>query len=154
VPAPKRTVEETDMTQEVAANRDGVLSFGSFELVPNRRLLSRDGKPVRIGKRALDLLFVLVENAGNVIANNDLILQVWGNAIVGDSNVRVHISALRRVLGDDGFENRFIVHVARRGYVFVAPLERRVADHIASPSLDRGSYGALGTPSAHWAVHC
>ena len=49
--------------------------------------------------------------------------RVWPDVIVEDTNLRVHICALRRVLGDDGLESRYIVYVARRGYVFVAPLE-------------------------------
>jgi DNA-binding winged helix-turn-helix (wHTH) protein len=142
------------MTQEIAPSQDGVFSFGNFELLPKRRLLTRDGKPVKIGSRALDLLVVLVENAGNVIAKNDLILRVWGNVIVEDTNLRVHISVLRRVLGDDGFESRFIVHVARRGYIFVAPLGRPVGDSIASATPDWHSSGTLGTPAVRWGVLC
>ena len=142
------------MTHEIPPSQDGVFSFGNFELLPKRRLLTRDGKPVKIGSRALDLLVVLVENAGNVIAKNDLILRVWGKVIVEDTNLRVHISVLRRVLGDDGFENRFIVHVARRGYIFVAPLAPSVGDRIASTLPDRRSYPALGTAAARHGVHC
>ncbi|MFX6035657.1 hypothetical protein ABTE74_19955, partial [Acinetobacter baumannii] len=61
------------MTHKVAPSQDGVFNFGEFELVPHRRLLARNGKPWRRGSRALDLLLVLVENAGNVIAKDDLI---------------------------------------------------------------------------------
>src|SRR5262245_8754825 len=154
VPVPKHTIKDTDMTHEIAPSQDGVFSFGDFELVPKRRLLLREGRPVRIGSRALDVLVALVENAGNVIAKNDLILRVWGNVVVEDTNLRVHISTLRRVLGDDGFENRFIVHVARRGYIFVAPLAPSVGDGIASRLPDRRSYAALGTAAARHGVHC
>ena len=101
-----------------------VFRFGPFELFPARRLLSKDGRPVKVGSRALDLLTTLVENAGKVVEKNELIARVWANVIVEDSNLRVHIAALRRLLGDDGFERRYIVHAARRGYAFVAPLYR------------------------------
>ena len=141
------------MTHETAPSQGGGFSFGDFELVPQRRLLARYGKPVKIGSRALDLLVVLVENAGNVITKDDLISRVWGDVIVEDTNLRVHISVLRRVLGDDGFESRFIVHVARRGYIFVAPLERPAGHRIASPAPERRSRGALGPSVTRRGVH-
>ena len=110
------------MTNASFPNQEAVFIFGRFELVPKRRLLLRDGKPVKIGSRALDLLVVLIEHAGDVIATDELILRVWRSAAVEDTNLRVHISVLRRLLGDDGSESRYIVHVARRGYVFVVPI--------------------------------
>ena len=118
-------------------NQEAVFAFGRFELIPRQRLLSRDGKPVRIGSRALDLLVVLVENAGNVIAKSELISRVWGSVVVEDTNLRVHVSVLRRLLGDDGLETRYIVHVARRGYVFVARL--------GHSDKDRDAHGTAST---------
>jgi DNA-binding winged helix-turn-helix (wHTH) protein len=64
----------------------------------------------------------LVKNAGRVVEKDELIAYVWTNVIVDECNLRVHIAALRRLLGDDQWGNRYIVHVARRGYIFVAPL--------------------------------
>jgi len=74
----------------------------------------------------------LVERAGKVVAKDEIMSQVWPNVIVEDTNLRVHICALRRVLGDDGLENRYIVYVARRGYMFVVPLEAGHRDHFAN----------------------
>ena len=102
-------------------NDERVFHFGSFELYPARRLLVNDGVSVKVGGRAFDLLVLLVENAGRIVANQELIATVWGKLIVVDTNIRVHVASLRRVLGDNRYDNRYIVHVARRGYVFVAP---------------------------------
>lgn len=121
-----------------------VYTFGRFQLFPARRLLSRDGRVVKMGSRALDLLVTLVERAGKVVAKDELMSQVWPNVIVEDTNLRVHICALRRVLGDDGLESRYIVYVARRGYVFVAPLEAGQRDHFAS---SRDTYAATSRSS-------
>jgi DNA-binding winged helix-turn-helix (wHTH) protein len=101
---------------------ESIFEFGPFELCPTRRLLTRDGHSVKVGSRALDLLVALVNNAGKIVAQDELMSRVWTGVIVGDNNLRVHIAALRRLLGDDRMESRYIVHVARRGYVFVAPL--------------------------------
>ena len=113
----------------VLSVEDVVFRFGSFELFPVRRLLSRDGRTVKLGSRALDLLVALVERAGRVVTKDELMSQVWPDVVVEDTNLRVNIYNLRRVLGDDGLDDRYIVYVARRGYVFVAPLEscRRAA---------------------------
>ena len=96
--------------------------FENFELIPSRRLLTRDGRAVKVGSRAFDLLVALVERAGNVVVKHELLSRVWANLVVEDTNLRVHIASLRRLLGDDGVHRRYIVHVARQGYIFVCPL--------------------------------
>jgi DNA-binding winged helix-turn-helix (wHTH) protein len=98
-----------------------VFYFGSFELYPAKRLLVNDGVSLKVGGRAFDLLVMLVENAGRIVAKQELIAGVWGKLIVVDTNIRVHVASLRRLLGDNRYDNRYIVHVARRGYIFVAP---------------------------------
>ena len=100
---------------------DRVFYFGSFELYPAKRLLVNDGVSLKVGGRAFDLLVMLVENAGRIVAKQELIAGVWGKLIVVDTNIRVHVASLRRLLGDNRCDNRYIVHVARRGYIFVAP---------------------------------
>jgi DNA-binding winged helix-turn-helix (wHTH) protein len=99
-----------------------VFKFENFELIPTRRLLMRDGRAVKIGSRAFDLLVALVERAGNVVGKNDLFVRVWAKLVVEESNLRVHIACLRRLLGDDYLESRYIVHVATQGYIFVVPV--------------------------------
>lgn len=102
---------------------DTIFRFENFELIPARRSLTRGGRAVKVGGRAFDLLVVLVQRAGRVVKKHELVSLVWGKIVVEESNLRVHITSLRRLLGDDGLETRFIVHVPRQGYVFVAPLE-------------------------------
>ena len=85
-------------------------------------------KPVRLGSRALDILTCLVEHAGQVVSKEELIAKVWPNVFVEESNLKIQVSALRRVLGDGQDGRRFIVAVTGRGYEFVAPV--RLADEI------------------------
>ena len=117
-----------------------VFRFGRFELSPSRRLLTRDGYTVKIGSRALDLLVTLVASAGQLLTKEHLISRVWTNSFVEETNLRVHISTLRRLLGDDGSESRYIVHVARRGYVFVAPMA-------PDPGAPRGAESFVSLPA-------
>lgn len=100
-------------------------SFGTFELLPERNLLLRDGVPVRLGSRAFAILCVLVENAGRVVKSEDLAKRVWPDTSVGDSNLRVHLAAIRKVLNDA--EDDGILTVPGRGYSFTLPVVRHKA---------------------------
>ncbi|MEJ0100261.1 MAG: winged helix-turn-helix domain-containing protein [Pseudomonadota bacterium] len=104
--------------------REQLLTFGPFQLVRSRKLLLQDGRPVRLGSRAIDLLMVLVERAGEVVGKNELIALVWPNTVVEENNLRVHLTALRKSLGAGQPGARYIINVAGRGYSFVAPVER------------------------------
>lgn len=104
---------------------DGAFCFGPFRLIPAQRLLLEDGVPVRIGSRALILLMVLVENAGELVSKDELMARAWPDAVVDGSNLKVHIAALRRVLGDGQRGHRYLVTINGRGYSFVAPVEYR-----------------------------
>jgi predicted ATPase/DNA-binding winged helix-turn-helix (wHTH) protein len=81
--------------------------------------LWEDDKPVRLGSRAIDLLIELVTHAGEIISNKDIFARVWPTTVVDEINLRVHIAAVRRALGDDRAQRRYIVNVPGRGYSFV-----------------------------------
>ncbi|UAL12414.1 transcriptional regulator [Caulobacter segnis] len=98
-------------------------AFGAFLLIPQRQLLLREGVPVRIGSRALDLLRALVERPGELVAKRDLIARAWPATTVDESNLKVNIAALRRALDDDAGDARYIATVSGRGYRFIAPVE-------------------------------
>ncbi len=108
--------------------------FGSFSLVSARRSLLRDGSVVSLGSRAVDILLFLVSNPGELKTNADIIKQVWPDTFVEEANLRVHVSALRKALGDTQREPRFIANVPGRGYMFIAPVERRGPATVSSPS--------------------
>lgn len=110
------------------------ISFGDFRLDPASRLLLKDGEPVRIGSRALDLLIALIDRAGDVVDRHELLDVVWQGVVIDEAGVRVHISSLRRALGDGRDGARYIVNVAGRGYSFVAPIVRGVPDAPPSPA--------------------
>lgn len=105
------------------SNQDEVVRFGRYAVHAGQRLILADGQPLRIGGRALDILQVLLERAGAVVDKQSLIARIWPDTVVEDINLRVHIAALRRVLGDGRDGQRFIVNVPGQGYSFVAPVE-------------------------------
>jgi DNA-binding winged helix-turn-helix (wHTH) protein len=98
--------------------------FGPFKLSVAERLLKRGEEALPIGGRALDLLTVLVERAGEVISQKELIARAWPDVVVEKANLRVHIASLRKVLRDGLDGARYISNVAGRGYCFVAAVAR------------------------------
>ncbi len=110
------------MTPE-AQTRD-VISFGPFSLVAGERLLSRDGVPVELGARALDVLIALVSRPNEVVSKKDLLDRVWPDVTVEESSLRFALAGLRKALGDGQDGARYITTLAGRGYCFVAPISR------------------------------
>ena len=99
--------------------------FGPFSLVPAQKLLLEDNKKVVLGSRAFDLLVALVRRAGEVVGKNELFSEAWPGLTVEEGNLRVHITGLRKALGDGENGRRFIVNSPGRGYSFVSPVSRR-----------------------------
>src|SRR5208283_3913137 len=107
------------LSDRTAATAERAISFGPFLLLPERRLLLEGDKRVRLGSRALDILIALVERAGEVVGRGELMVRVWPNTHVEESNLKFQVSALRRTLGDG---NRYLLNVPGRGYSFIAPV--------------------------------
>ncbi len=99
-----------------------ILSFGGFQLLPARAVLLHNGRPVQLGARAFKILQVLAEATGQVVSKTELMAAVWPDVTVEEANIKVQLSALRKVLSD-GSGSRYIVNVLGRGYSFVAPVE-------------------------------
>lgn len=104
--------------------QDSAISFGAFRLFPKLRLLEKDGAPLHLGGRALDILIFLAERAGEVVDKRELVKRIWADVNVDEGSLRFHITSLRKALGDAGEGSRYIVNVPGRGYCFTAPLLR------------------------------
>jgi predicted ATPase/DNA-binding winged helix-turn-helix (wHTH) protein len=115
-------------------NSQDVLSFGPFSLFAAERLLKRADKPIQLGGRVLDILIALAERAGEVVPRKELISTVWPHVTVEDANLRAHIAALRKALGDGRDGARYISNISGRGYCFVAPVTRSSAGRPAPVS--------------------
>jgi predicted ATPase/DNA-binding winged helix-turn-helix (wHTH) protein len=119
---------------------DWRFQFGPFTLSPAERLLEHDGIPVKLGGRALELLIVLVQSAGEIIGKRELLARVWPNLVVEEGNLRFHIVALRKALGDNGNDHRYIINIANKGYSFIAPVQKTsIASHGDAAKPDAGT---------------
>ena len=103
-----------------------IFQFEDFRLDRRGGLFRCNGadtfEPVAIGSRALDILGMLIERAGEVVSKDEIIAAVWPGTVVEDSNLTVQISALRRVLDRGRSNGSCIQTVSGRGYRFVAPI--------------------------------
>lgn len=93
--------------------------FGDFTLSPRRRLLLRDGRELPLIPRYFDLLLFLVERRHEAVHRRDIFDRVWSDVIVSDSALSQAVRTIRRTLGDDPREPRYIRTVSRHGYRFV-----------------------------------
>lgn len=109
-----------------------------FELHVRERRLFADGRPVHLGSRALDVLCLLVERAGQVVSRRELIERVWPEVAVEENNLNVQVSSLRKALG-----SQLIATVPGRGYSFVP----RLVAAPAAPSGDRSARLRTNLPS-------
>jgi predicted ATPase/DNA-binding winged helix-turn-helix (wHTH) protein len=109
---------------QAAASGGHAIAFGTFRLLPQQRVLLEDGRPLRLGSRALDILVALAEHPGAVISKDELIARVWPDTVVEETSLRVHIAALRRALRDGRDGNRYVATIAGRGYCFVADVSQ------------------------------
>jgi DNA-binding winged helix-turn-helix (wHTH) protein len=94
-------------------------SFGPFVLIPQQQVLLRDNVPVHLGVRALDLLTQFVRRAGEVLEKRELMTLVWADTFVDESNLKVTVAAIRRVLDTSESGRSCIATVIGRGYRFV-----------------------------------
>ncbi|MEW5684171.1 MAG: winged helix-turn-helix domain-containing protein [Pseudomonadota bacterium] len=125
-----------------------VYRFGAYELDPVRRRLVFESRPVRIASRAMEILKVLLEADGELVDKETLIAAVWPKTFVEEAALRVHISALRKVLGAEGGE-RYVVNAPGQGYRMGVPIRReRRGDDVegASPADPYGLPAQLTRP--------
>jgi TolB-like protein/Tfp pilus assembly protein PilF len=97
-----------------------VYEFGGFRLEAAERRLMLDGQPIPLKPKIFDLLLFMIERRGQLIVKEELMKEVWPDAIVEDNNLTVSMSILRKALGEGRFDKRFIETVPRLGYRFVA----------------------------------
>jgi DNA-binding winged helix-turn-helix (wHTH) protein len=110
------------------------LTFGPFRLDPRQRLIFRASTPLRLGSRAREILFTLMERAGESVRKSELIARVWPDTIVEESTLRVHIAALRKALGDGRSGMRYVENINGYGYRFIASVIRLDAERCSAAS--------------------
>ncbi|MBR0681878.1 hypothetical protein GXW74_15395 [Roseomonas eburnea] len=136
---------DTEPARRRGARADEALRFGGFRLRPAARALHRlDGTKVRLGDRAFDILLALTARPGQVVGSQELFGIVWPGRFVEESNLRVHVAALRRALGDQGGAGRLIANIPGRGYAFLGEV---VAEHASAGEAAAPPRGSVPPPT-------
>ena len=97
--------------------------FGPFRIDAEKRVLLRDGVPVSLAPRALDMLLVLVQHRGQALEKDQLMNLLWPESDVEEANLPQNVSALRKALGETPNDRRYIITIPGRGYRFAAEVK-------------------------------
>src|SRR2546430_5284269 len=125
---------------------EAAFEFGRFRVLLRQRQLVADGVPIELGTRAFDLLLVLLEADGSLVTKDELFSRVWPGIVVAEENLKVHICALRKALGDD---RDYIRTEFGRGYRFTAAIRSTVAGS-ACPRPTRRRHGSSPRSVPQW----
>jgi|CXWL01.1.fsa_nt_gi TolB-like protein/DNA-binding winged helix-turn-helix (wHTH) protein/Tfp pilus assembly protein PilF len=107
-----------------------IYEFGDFRLDgKSHRLFRRETKElVPLTPKAVEVLLVFAQSGGEMLTKDELLDKVWGGAFVEESNLAQTIFVLRKTLGDDTKEPKYILTVPHRGYQFISTVNQRHAD--------------------------
>jgi DNA-binding winged helix-turn-helix (wHTH) protein len=105
--------------------RDSLLRFRPFTVDSQRHVLMREGDDVALSPHLVDILTFLAQRAGQIVSKDALLEAFWPDVHVTENTLTRAIADIRKALGDDPSEPRYIQTVARRGYRFVATVESR-----------------------------
>jgi DNA-binding winged helix-turn-helix (wHTH) protein/TolB-like protein/Tfp pilus assembly protein PilF len=104
-----------------------IYEFDKFRLDVSERNLWRDGKRVPLSEKAFETLCALVRRGNHLVSKDELLNEVWADAIVEENNLDKNISILRQVLGERSGKGKFIETVRGHGFRFVAEV-REIQD--------------------------
>jgi predicted ATPase/DNA-binding winged helix-turn-helix (wHTH) protein len=118
------------------------VGFRRFRVLPHRGEMIADGKPIKLGGRAFDILMALIETCGEVVTKDALMRRVWPGRVVEENNLQSHIAALRAALGPD---RDLIRTVSGQGYQFTGEIRTLPdgGDERASLGPDKAESEAL-----------
>lgn len=105
-------------------SENGIYLFDQFKLDANKLMLYRDDLELALPPKVVTTLVVLVENRGLILSKSELIDRVWNDSVVEESNLSQHLYLLRKTLGNKSDGTPYIETLRRRGYRFIAEVER------------------------------
>ena len=129
----------------MSKQESNLYEFGPYRLLPQERLLLRDGEPVALTPKAFETLVALVRRAGQLADKDELLREVWPDSFVEESNLAQNVFALRRALGEGENGRPYIETVPKRGYRFLASVkvfEEREDELLVRHHLRASSPGA------------
>lgn len=131
-------------------NQGGITRFGIFELDLAAGELRKKGVKLRLQEQPLQVLAALLERAGDVVTREELRQRLWPSDtfVDFDHSLNTAINKVRETLGDLATSPRYVETVARRGYRFIAPVQRQIL-----PETTAGTDGDAATSSSAVSLH-
>jgi DNA-binding winged helix-turn-helix (wHTH) protein/TolB-like protein/Tfp pilus assembly protein PilF len=135
-----------------------IYEFGPFRLDADNYALLREGRPVTLTRKAVEMLIVLVENRGEVLEKEALLKRLWPDTTVEDSNLTQNIYMIRQALGEGAQQQTYIETVPKRGYRFAAPVTEvspngysapMTSDEAAPTAADHAQADSRATADLH-----
>ena len=127
---------------EVGPKLPKTKSFGPFRLDAANHTLWRNRERLSITPKSFDVLRYLVENAGRLVSQNELLEALWQDTYVNPEVLRKYILEIRKILGDRASQPLYIETQTKRGYRFVAPVSEDDRVVPSSESPDPGTTGS------------
>ena len=124
------------------------LQVGDWRVDPQLGQMTRGAETVRLEARTLRLLVYLANRAGETVGIEELLDQVWSGVVVTQDSVYQAVTTLRRLLGDDAKQPKYIVTVPRLGYRLIAPVRAAAVE----PALELPPPSARSWRVAWWCV--
>ena len=112
----------------------------------------RDGRPVPLTPKAVEILLVLVEKAAHLVDKDDLMKRVWPDAFVEEGNLNKNVFFLRKALGDWDGGREYIETVPKRGYRFVAPVSEVTHAEVGPQPRSAATANLIGKKVSHYRV--
>ena len=108
-----------------------IYHFAEFEIDRSIYQLCRDGRPLKLERIPLDLLFLLIDRRGQLVTREEILEHIWGRGLFLDVNNAINsaVRKIRRALRDDPDAPRFVVTVPAKGYRFTARVTTATAPY-------------------------
>jgi DNA-binding winged helix-turn-helix (wHTH) protein/TolB-like protein/Flp pilus assembly protein TadD len=148
--ASKKILKGHDLVSGDQASQ--IYEFGAFRIDRFERQLLCSGSPVPVTAKAFDTLLLLVQRTGHLVEKSEIMQAVWPDSFVEEGNLTVTIHMLRKALGDDGGEHKYIETVAKRGYRFVREVHKPGSPDLVLAIAESQAPAILGTtpPPRPW----
>src|SRR5689334_9328759 len=98
--------------------------FGEFTVDTDQKVLLRQGKELPLTPKLFETLLILVENSGRIVQKEQFMERLWPHSFVEEANLTSNIQQLRKSLGDNARHPQYIETVTKRGYRFIADVQR------------------------------
>ncbi|MGB9245015.1 MAG: transcriptional regulator, partial [Candidatus Acidiferrales bacterium] len=108
------------MNAVIPLSPKGLYEFGPFRLDCAKHLLLKDSNSLQIPPKAFEILVLLVEKRGALVTKGEVLNAVWPDTFVEENNLTQYVSMLRKALGDEAEDQKYIQTVPRLGYRFVS----------------------------------